>query len=92
MDHLSALSLLELEDDASLEEAEQVFASHCGEIQKRLEAEIDIGGATGEAREIRQMQLESAKALVLVRSDQDRVLRCLCDALLQTNLLPLFGS
>jgi hypothetical protein len=49
---------------------------------KQLEEQIDVGGATGETREIRQMQLEAAKAQVLVRTDQERRLHCLCEALL----------
>ena len=48
----------------------------------RLEREINVGGATGATREIRQMQLEAAKSRVVLEQDQRRTLRCLCDALL----------
>ena len=49
---------------------------------KRLEEEIDVGGATGETQQIRRAQLEAAKAQSLLESDQQRAQRCLCDALL----------
>lgn len=49
---------------------------------RALEEDIDVGGATGETREIRQLQLEAAKAQVLVQTDQQRRQRCLCEALL----------
>ncbi len=47
----------------------------------RIDQELALGNTVGDTREVRQMQLQSARFTAIVQADEERARRCLCETI-----------